>query len=155
MEAGRKCMRESEPDCFRAIPSAKKGGVINTDGECRPLVLSVDAVKADMTDEATSINHPRIFLLLDVANGGFRMLPRKGGVRVESAAICLDDFLVTSERKAHIHIFTCGPAKDKSGTLELGKVRLHWKFSNVEVVWFIVSRARSKAVPDRNQAVIG
>lgn len=78
-----------------------------------------------MTDEATSIYHPGIILLLNEANGGFRVIPRKGGLRIESSTICLNDLLMSPQLKAYGDVLRFWPAEYETGTLELGKFGHH------------------------------
>lgn len=98
MQAKTKRITEDEPDRFGAISLAEVCLIVDADGQGRPLIVPVYAVKAHMTDKATCIDHPCIVLLLDEANGCFGIGSGKGCVWVEYPTVGFNDLAMPTER---------------------------------------------------------
>ena len=101
---------QSELHRFRSIAFAERRGIVDPDCERHPLVRLNEILKADVTYEATSVDHPSIVLPLDEPNRGFGMSSRECDRRIENATVGLDDFFMSPQREASLHIMRARPA---------------------------------------------
>src|ERR1700754_2075210 len=76
--------------------------------------MPVEGEKTDVTDEAVDVDDPGDLVLLDEADLGLRIAAGENRRRIERAAIGLDDFPVSPQPKARLHVLRAWPAKEET-----------------------------------------